>query len=235
MAGLIYSQKGDEFNTVYDKSVKLTLTDANNKTISSQEVKSDEFGSFGAEFTLPSTIVPGTFRIKSNQGTAAYIKVEEYKRPTFEVTTDKPNEKYALGDTLSLKGHATSYTGAGITGAKVSYEVKRRSFSWLIRKRENDVICSDTVTTDSNGDFVMRVPITANSTDVLSMSQTAYVFIVSASVTSGTGETQETELTLSAGNRSAFFNCNIPQTIEKGKIPPVTFKLQNILYEPTEG
>lgn len=235
VAGLIYSQKGDEFNTVYDKSVKLTLTDANNKTISSQEVKSDEFGSFGAEFTLPSTIVPGTFRIKSNQGTAAYIKVEEYKRPTFEVTTDKPNEKYALGDTLSLKGHATSYTGAGITGAKVSYEVKRRSFSWLIRKRENDVICSDTVTTDSNGDFVMRVPITANSTDVLSMSQTAYVFIVSASVTSGTGETQETELTLSAGKRSAFFNCNIPQIIEKGKIPTVTFKLQNILYEPTEG
>ena len=81
----------------------------------------------------------------------------------------------------------------------------------------------------------MRVPITANSTDVLSMSQTAYVFIVSASVTSGTGETQETELTLSAGKRSAFFNCNIPQTIEKGKIPTVTFKLQNILYEPTEG
>ncbi len=75
------------------KSVKLTLTDANNKTISSQEVKSDEFGSFGAEFTLPSTIVPGTFRIKSNQGTAAYIKVEEYKRPTFEVTTDKPKRK----------------------------------------------------------------------------------------------------------------------------------------------
>lgn len=235
VAGIVLYQKGDEFNTIYDKKLKITLADPNGKEVCSQESQSDEFGSFNAEFTLPSTIVPGQFRISVNNGFSTLIRVEEYKRPTFEVTTEKPKEKYALGDTLSVKGHAAYFTGTGLSNAKVSYEVKRKSYSWLIRERENDVICSDTVTTDSNGDFVMRVPITANSTDGLSKSNTAHVFIVSASVTSGAGETQETKLTLSAGKRSAFLNCNIPQTIEKGKIPAVTFKLQNILYEPIEG
>ncbi len=237
VGGIVYRQKGDDFNTVYDKKIKLTLTDPNNKVMSTQEVNSDEFGAFGADFTLPATVMPGYYNINANGENSVGIRIEEYKRPTFEVTTEKPKEKYALGDTISVKGRATAFTGAGVSYAKVSYKVKRTSFSWFYRESDNDIIMSDTTTADGEGNFTMRVPIAYDSeeTNAKLVPNTTYMFTVTATVTSGAGETQETQLNLSAGKRAAMLSCDIPQKIEKGNIPAINFTLRNILQELTEG
>lgn len=237
LAGIVFRQNGDEFNTVYDRKIKLTLTDPNNKAMSTQQVSSDEFGAFGAEFTLPSTVMPGYYYINANGENSVGIRIEEYKRPTFEATIEKPKGKYELGDTIIVKGRATAFTGAGVSHAKVSYKVRRNSFGWLYRERLEDIILSDTTTADSNGNFTMRVPIAENSeeTGMKLFPGTTYMFAVTATVTSGAGETQEAQLNLSAGKRAAILSCDIPQRIEKGNIPAITFTLRNILQEPTEG
>lgn len=237
VGGIVFKQKGDDFNTVYDKKIKLTLTDPNNKVMSTQEVNSDEFGAFGADFTLPATVMPGYYYINANGENSVEIRIEEYKRPTFEVTTEKPKEKFALGDTISVKGRATAFTGVGVSYAKVSYKVRKTSFSWFYRETDNDIIASDTTTADSEGNFTMRVPIEEDpeETGAKIVPNITYMFTVTATVTSGAGETQEAQINLSAGKRAAILSCDIPQRIEKGNIPAITFALRNILQEQTEG
>jgi hypothetical protein len=65
--------------------------------------------------------------IDSSSKDAFYFSVEEYKRPKFLTSIDKPSGTYRLNDTIVVKGKATAYAGNSINDAKVSYRVVRRT------------------------------------------------------------------------------------------------------------
>ena len=235
VAGIVFTQKGDEFNTEYDKKIKVTLSDSRGKTIAENETSSDEFGAFGTEFTLPETTLPGNFRITANNQTSTNIRVEEYKRPTFEVKTDKPSERYAIGDTVSVAGHAVAYSGSGLQGAKVVYEVNRRAFWWFRRDDSRNVIFRDTTATDADGNFTMRIPLTASSTNDYALCHCSLLYTVKASVTSASGETQEAAENIRAGKRDIFIECNLTAKIDKENLPEPVFTMHNLSGEDIQG
>ena len=105
------------------------LRDANNKVVSEQSGTTDDYGACSCEFTLPSSGLTGSFCIRVN-GQSHYIRVEEYKRPTFHVEFPEVKQAYAAGDTLTVKGNAMTYAGVPVQGAKVSYKVVRRTAFW---------------------------------------------------------------------------------------------------------
>ena len=60
---------------------------------------------------------------------AASFRVEEYKKPEFEVTVDAPTDPVMLGDTVTATVKANYYFGAPVTNAKVHYKVLRTAYS----------------------------------------------------------------------------------------------------------
>lgn len=152
---LAYNNKHGQIVTIINgKTIKLSLRNANNEVVAEKNVTTDEYGSAACDFILPQSGVSGTYSISGDFGGYAYINVEQYKRPTFEVTFDEVKEKYVAGDTVTIKGHARSYGGVPVTNAKVSYNVSRkRSFWWWRRNDRKVTIDSGETYTDADGNF----------------------------------------------------------------------------------
>lgn len=224
LAGIVFSQQGDDFATLYDKKIKLRAMAANNKEIAHAEVSSDEFGAFGTSFTLPAEMLPGTVSISANGKETIFLRVEEYKRPTFEVEVSKPAGKYSEGDTIAVVGKARAYTGVAVQDGLVAYTVERSGY---ISKRgyRREAIYRDTVSTDTAGRFTLRVPLVPDSSSNRSHPGMAYT--VSVSVTSGAGETQTSDVTIFTGKQQLRFSSDIGTVIDRDRVKPITFSLRN--------
>ena len=96
-----------------------------------KEVTTDAYGSASLDFVLPSNGLTGRFQIQVPNHASTFIRVEEYKRPTFQVEFDEVKETYKSGDVVTVTGRAKTYAGVPVQGAKVSYQVVRtRSWWW---------------------------------------------------------------------------------------------------------
>lgn len=93
------------------------LRDANYKVVAEQELVTDRFGKCSTTFVLPKGLRNGNFTVRLNNS-SENIRVEEYKRPTFELSFSEYKETYQAGDTITVQGKAVSYAGVPCTGGK---------------------------------------------------------------------------------------------------------------------
>ncbi|RYF52637.1 MAG: alpha-2-macroglobulin, partial [Cytophagaceae bacterium] len=98
--GLLYTGKSNQFAVVADQEVAIELLDQNGERITQQTLKTNEFGTFSATFTAPTGRLTGTMTLQTSHGGAS-IRVEEYKRPTFEVKADPIKQSFKLGDMVT--------------------------------------------------------------------------------------------------------------------------------------
>src|SRR5207244_10662165 len=98
--------------------------DVNGKEIARQSKQANEYGSFAGSFTTPRDRVMGqmSLQVEGRAQGNVFFRVEEYKRPKFEVTREAPKTAAKLNEKVSLAGHALSYTGAAVDGAQASYQ-----------------------------------------------------------------------------------------------------------------
>lgn len=217
------------------KRVKLTLCDPNYKEVASQAVTTDAFGSASADFTLPKAGLTGRFFVKSDDYGVARFQVEEYKRPTFEVTYDSCKDNYQPGDTVKVRGWAKTYSGVPLQGAKVSYEVRRepRWWSWRSDERAKQLLTDSTVTA-SDGSFVVKLPMTYP--DDANIDHPVFFNIsAKAKVTDGTGETHEAETSLPLSNRSAVLSTDLPDKSLRDSLKVFTIKRTNLAGKMIDG
>jgi hypothetical protein len=106
------------------QTVELIFKDANNDEIKKVEQVSNEYGSFNGSFTIPVGKLNGMMRIVTDFGSVA-VRVEEYKRPTFEVKFLTSNEEYLYSDTVRVKGNAVTYAGYPVGNAEVKYTITK--------------------------------------------------------------------------------------------------------------
>ena len=235
VGGIVYNREGDSFNTLYDQKITLKLLDAKAKEIATKEVTSDEFGAFGADFELPQSCLPGRFRISAKGFADTGFSVEEYKRPTFEVEVSKPDVAYNLGDTVSAKGTAITYTGIGVAGARVTYEVNCNMRPWIVSRNAANAIFRDTTTTDDKGNFTIRIPLTPAEQNGPVFRNIARYFTANVTVTSPDGESQNATSNVTVGKEPAILACDLPGLINKSNVPRVTFSLDNASGTPLDG
>ena len=235
IGGIVYNKDGDSFNTLYDQKITLTLNDANHKEIGTREVTSDEFGAFGADFELPQSCLPGMFRVQAKGFSGTGFRVEEYKRPTFEVEVSKPDVAYSLGDTVSVKGNALTYTGVGVAGARVTYEVNCNTRPWIVSRNAANAIFRDTTTTDDKGNFTIRIPLTPAEQNGPAFRNIAHYFKANVTVTSPDGESQNATSRITVGKEPAVLACDLPGLVQKSNVPRVTFSLDNASGTPLDG
>jgi len=216
------------------RQLKLTLRDANYKDIAEQTVTTDKYGTCAADFTLPTTGLTGVFQIQTSYGSCSF-RVEEYKRPTFEVKFDEVKEDYKDGDTIEVKATARSYAGVPVQGAEVHYKVvRRRAFWWWSYSNywnrgyigevsnEETVAEGDTIT-NNDGTFTVKMPMVLPKTDYPMF----YNFQCLADVTDQAGETHQGQLSLPLGNRKTVLTSDLPEQIRIDQMPEVKLHLRN--------
>ena len=221
VAAICYeTRKGFEHEAVSGKQVIATLRDANYKVLEEKSLTTDDFGTVSTDFKLPASGLTGHFTIQVDNHSQS-IRVEEYKRPTFQVEFPKVEQDYEEGDTLSVRATARAYSGVPVQGARVSYTVERRmAFWWLSYYRywsggyfgngqQSEEIFSGEATTDDDGTFEVQVPLLLPQ----SLHPLFYNFVVEADVTDQAGETHHGEMSLPLGNRKTALTADLPEKV----------------------
>lgn len=223
--------------SVPGKSMELNfiLRDANGKQVAEQKVTTDEYGTASVDFELPKEGQTGLYSISVNGTATKYVRVEEYKRPTFEITFPKVNEKYNWGDTVVVKATAKTYAGIPVQGAKVEYQVTRRNqLWWWGAGSAGQLVKTDSCVTREDGTFDVEIPLEASLSgkDEVDMSDFMRIarffnFEVSAIVTDISGESHEGVMSLPLGTKPTILTVNLPKRIETDSLKTVTFAYRN--------
>ena len=217
------------------KELKFILRDANWKQMAEQKATTDEYGTASVDFELPKEGQTGQYSISVNGTATEYVRVEEYKRPTFEITFPKVNEKYTWGDTVVVKASAKTYAGVPVQGAKVEYQVTRRNqLWWWGAGSAGQLVKTDSCVTREDGTFDVEIPLEASLSgkDEADMSDFMRIarffnFEVSAIVTDISGESHEGVMSLPLGTKPTILTVDLPKRIEADSLKTVTFAYRN--------
>lgn len=196
--GILYTQSGNNYNLVTDKEIKVSLRDANGTDLKAQTVKTNEYGSFYTEFEIPTGLLSGNFSIYCTYGSRSF-KVEEYKRPTFEVSVDSVKANTVF-DPITVKGNSKYYRGVGVENAKVSYTVSSAPvyfYNWIMPQIKSNVGYGEALCDkDGNFNFSFTPEISIENNHPF------YRLIITVNITDGSGETESTSYTLMIGETS---------------------------------
>ena len=217
------------------KELKFILRDANLKQVAEQKATTDEYGTASVDFELPQGGQTGMYHVSVNDQANRFFRVEEYKRPTFEITFPKVNEKYNWGDTVVVKASAKTYAGVPVQGAKVEYQVTRRNqLWWWGAGSAGQLVKTDSCVTREDGTFDVEIPLEAslsgkNEADMSDFMRQArfFNFEVSAIVTDISGESHEGVMSLPLGTKPTILTVDLPKRIETDSLKTVTFAYRN--------
>jgi len=218
-----YEGEGSRFATAADAKLSIELVDGNSQVVTSQAVTTNRFGSASGTFTVPPGRLLGAWTLRSTRGGAAQVRIEEYKRPTFEVTLQEPGESLRINRPAKLAGEARYYFGLPVSGATVRWRVARQPvYPWWWwwfgggGQTEQQVIAAGTAAVDDKGAFEVAFTPEADEREKATEGM-SYRFAVTAEVTDEGGETRSAERSVRLGFVA------VEGTIE----PAATFFLRN--------
>ncbi|MBD0725577.1 hypothetical protein B6A10_10340 [Flavobacterium sp. L1I52] len=267
--GIALQQKANVTTVVANTSFKINFEDVNNNTIKEFDVITNEFGSFSGEFKLPQTGLTGNFTIQAEEpddyekdsiydktkeehpfwdnvtfeNSYLSFRVEEYKRPKFEITINPLTETYKVNQKLTVTGNANSFSGANVTDAKVTYEITQEtyntdhynSYQWFGGKQER-IVKSETKT-DNRGNFSIDF---IAKPDTLAIKEKLPIFSyrIRVTITDINGETQTKEdLITNVGYHALKLKADFPKTIETKNKTSIKLESNNLndISVPTNG
>lgn len=235
-----------------NQPVTVDFLDANYQVASSLNLRTNEYGTFNGQFTAPKGGLLGQMQIRSNIGGQSIgFRVEEYKRPKFEVSFEPIKGVYRLNEEVSITGKAIAYAGNNIDGAKVSYRVVREVrypwlpwwyFRWFPVRGESMEIANGTAQTDADGKFNIKFTAIPDRS-IPKADKPEFIYTVYADVTDITGETQSTETAVSVGYISMKIDAMVNgQSLENTSLNIDSLKKFDLLtqnlngeFEPAKG
>lgn len=233
VSGLAYEMEKDSTRVLADKKYTVSLYDANNNETGKVEVWTNGFGSFSGQFVLPSPCLTGYFSLRAAD-TSVSFKVEEYKRPTFDVTFEPVKVEYQVGDSIEVAGMAKTFAGAPVQNARVHYNISR-SYAWVWRfMGRGSARWEGEAMTDADGKFSVPVHFEIDS-DRRESPLWYYTYNIQADVTDGAGGTQQANLSLPLGSTSMVLNMdNLPDNWVKEKKLEIKLTAMNLSGEPVD-
>ena len=190
--GLRYRQDADGLpSSLPNDATYVVLRDANYQEVARREVTTDAYGRYHLTFTLPEGGLTGVFTLEAPGGNVNF-RVEEYKRPRFEVALNAP-EAVVVGQPVTVTGEALTYAGPAVAEARVSYRVYVEEVRWYYYRYfgddgggERDLVSSGTTTTDQDGQFTLAFTPSATRAPA---GYRRFRYVVEADVADPTGET----------------------------------------------
>jgi len=227
--GICIEKTGEKMDLLTNYSTSVFLKDVNYQEIGQAHVKTNDFGSFNGSFTIPLDVLTGNFTL-SCYGGSMYIKVEEYKRPMFEVDMLPIEGEYRINDSVYAEGKAITYAGTPLTDAKVSYKIVRNPLWWGYYRGggfTSKEIAFGELETDDTGKF--KIGFKALAEDVGAMKDYVYYnYTISVSVTDINGETQGTATYVYVSDKALSVSHDIYGTLLKEQVDSISISTTNI-------
>ncbi|MFN7140126.1 MAG: alpha-2-macroglobulin family protein, partial [Limisphaerales bacterium] len=169
------------------------------------------------------------------------VRVEEYKRPKFQVSLDAPKSAPKLNELVSLTGNAMAYTGAAVDGAQVKYRVVREvrwpiwwHWGWRAsrpRGSEEQEIANGTIRTEVDGRFQIEFVAKPDPT-IPESDEPTFIYRIYADVTDNAGETRSDDGTINVGYTALQANMTGPEWLEENRLFRVEIKTETLDGEP---
>ncbi|MGH1337931.1 MAG: alpha-2-macroglobulin family protein [Aureispira sp.] len=231
---------------VTKSSRTVTLYDANYQKVADLELTSNDYGTFNGSFNAPTGGLLGQMRIQDeNTGSSHYFKVEEYKRPKFEVAALPIKKAYKLGDSVTVKGQAKAYAGNNIDGAQVRYRVVRQvqfpywnwRWGWYIpyRQEQQQMTFGETTTNDK-GEYSVTFEAQPDRS-IPADRRPSFTYYIYADVVDITGETHSAVSTVRVGYVALDLSINLPDLLEKSTADSLYISSRNLngQFEAAKG
>ncbi|WP_167856939.1 alpha-2-macroglobulin family protein [Hymenobacter aquaticus] len=248
--GILTETRAGKSELLTRQGVAVRLVDVNGQTVQTLPFTTSEFGSFHGSVVLPTSLLNGEMSLQTDQGSVSFA-VEDYKRPTFQVTFEPVSGTPVLGQRVVVRGKATAYAGQPVDGGTVQYRVVRRTF-WPLFGRgfggrigypgggQPEVeISNGTAQTDSAGGFTVTFTAQADAPPRGRRGgwQPGYVFEVTADVTDAAGETRTGQQRVSLGNAALTLRLEVPELLNREKLPALQLFSTNATGEarPAKG
>lgn len=236
VGGLLYQQQHWEAETAAaDTKVTLTLLDVNWKQVGECTVKTDEMGKISADFVLPAHGLPGAYHLRCTEPSASIeIRVEEYKRPTFEVSMDEAPDLSWPADSITLTGRAMGYNGVPVREARVTgnYRFTYPSWWWGYHRDDSPRVDIDTVESDSDGRFSVRVPLCNLPEESLRRGLTLELNV---DVLSQAGETHQSGISVPLSTQPLRLRLSVPSQQDRDRMEEIGITLVSSTGKPTDG
>jgi uncharacterized protein YfaS (alpha-2-macroglobulin family) len=188
--------------------VSVSLVDANNQRVEQQTVSTNSYGTASGQFRIPAGRILGNWRVESSANGSASVSVEEYKRPTFEVTWKDPEGTPRLNRPVRLTGSARYYFGLPVAHGTVVWSMTRQPeipwwwwhWGWINAslQREQTVAQGNTPVKE-DGTFEISFTPEADERLKRKQKELVYRYSVTAHVTDEWGETREASRSLRIG------------------------------------
>lgn len=242
--GILIQKNKNKINTVPNETEEIKIKGANGKLIQTFNLTTNEFGSFHGSFSIPLNALNGNYKITSKLGTK-YFRVEEYKRPKFEVSIEKPDKEYQLNDSIQIAGNTSYYSGVGLQNAQVKFNITRRvynawRYSYLPVVQELKISAGETTTNDK-GSFSLAFKAIAPETKDNNF---WFSYLINVEITDETGETHDDRIEVVVGKTAYDIYTLLPKVMDlkhpedvlvyakspngKKLYPEIRFKLEKI-------
>jgi 5-hydroxyisourate hydrolase-like protein (transthyretin family) len=237
--GITTRRQGEDLSLVNGYAEKVSFRDANWQEISSAKFTTDEYGSFSGSFVIPTDRLNGVFHLNADRGSTT-IRVEEYKRPTFEVTFERPKEQYKLNQEVTVHGDVKAYAGFGLDDVEYSYRVIRktsfpwRCWWWWYPTVEDEQITYGKARTDENGKFAITFNLKPSLT-IAPEKQPVFTYEIEVTATSKQGETHADTYSIRAGYNEIAISMDLPSEVEKSEIGKYQISVSNLSYQPAKS
>ncbi|MBQ3710624.1 MAG: hypothetical protein II887_07970 [Bacteroidales bacterium] len=217
----------------------VVFKDANWQDIASADFTTDEYGAFDGSFVIPTDLLNGTFRLSGKYGSTT-IRVEEYKRPTFEIHFDAVKDQYKLNQEVTVHGSVDAYAGFGLDNVKYNYHVTRatsfpwRCWWWWYPAIEDETIAFGEARTDEKGKF----DITFNLKPSLKTKpeqQPVFTYEIEVTATNAQGETHSDTYHIRAGYNEIALSSNIPSLVEQSETDKYNIEVLNMSGQPAKS
>ncbi|NOZ85603.1 MAG: hypothetical protein GXP49_04950 [Deltaproteobacteria bacterium] len=203
---VVYSgrRKKADYHTIAGRRVRVWLEDANRRTVADATYHTNENGTVSGSFDIPPGRLLGQWHLYTSPEGSAPVRVEEYKRPTFEVKIDDPKTPLRLNKPAVLEGRADYYFGLPVTSGKVLWRVVRSPrypwwWSWWYGNRgsASQVVATGTAKLAGEGKF--KVSFTPKADERTAKAGVTYVYELEADVTDEGGETRSAKRSFRLG------------------------------------
>lgn len=197
------------------------IKDPFHKVLDTIKMFPNKFGSFAGSFTIPKQAATGEWQFDTDGVELDYnsgFKVEEYKRPNFEVVLERPRHELRLGDSFAVAVKTTSFAGAALNNVHITYEVSR-SVDMPDGVSRSAIVSEGDTVIQSDGRLLLPV------TDSL-LQQTRFPndrewtasYNIEITATDATGESHEETLTVQLSSRPVSFEVPLAATLERNDL-----------------
>ncbi len=232
---------------VPNRKITVTFRDVNYQEVEKLELTSNEYGTINGTFTAPRSGLLGQMSLQADVGGAKNFRVEEYKRPKFEVDFEPVEGSFRMDEKVTVKGMAKAYAGSNIDGAKVQYRVVREvDFPWIPGwywrggynpwQSESMEIASGVSTTDAEGKFEIDF-IALPDRSVPKDKSPEFSYTVHADVTDITGETHSSQTAVKVGYIALRADIPIAYQVNADSLKKIEISTKNLngQFEAAKG